>query len=56
MDIDEISQEKAQRIWNNLKPFRGSVAAKSGRAKYQRKHLQVLTMMAWLEKKADTGE
>ena len=56
MDVDEMPQEQAQRIWNNLKPFRGPVASKAGLAGRRQTHLQVLRMMSWIEKKAEPGE
>ena len=56
MDVDGMPQEQAQRIWKNLKPFRGQVASKAGLSGGRMKHLEVLRMMSWIEKKAETGE
>jgi len=55
IEVENMTQDEARDIWNCLKPFLPGVAARSGTA-VGRKSLEVLRMMAWLEKKADTGE
>ena len=55
MDVDAMPQKQAQRIWNNLKSFRQSVAYKADFANRRAKHLDVLRLWGFIYKNA-TGE
>ena len=51
-DVELLSKADVERIWEQLKPLRPSVATKAGRGK-NNKHNAVLKVMALFEKKAD---
>ena len=55
MDIDDMSVEEAKRIWRTLGPHLPTVASWASGKKKDVKHLDVLTAMQLIQKKAEGG-